>query len=56
MKHVTANTPAEKQNEGHIFENGTRATVNDLLPYDEANKAFEKMDYNITGVEWEAET
>ena len=46
---------AKKQNKGLIFENRNRATVNDLLPDDEANKAFEKTDGNITGVEWEAE-
>ena len=46
---------AEKQNEGLIFENRTGATLNDLLPDDEANEAFDKLDENITGVEWEAE-
>ena len=46
---------AEKQNEGLIFENRTRATVNDILPDDEANEAFKQIDGNITGVEWETE-
>ena len=46
---------AEKQNEGLIFENRTRATVNDILPGDEANEAFDEIDGNITGVEWYAE-
>ena len=46
---------SEKQNEGLIFENHTGATVNDILPYDEANEAFDEIYGNITGVEWEAE-
>ena len=56
MKCVAAMDLAEKQNEGLIFENRTGATVNDLLPDDEANEAFDELDENITGVEWEAET
>ena len=55
MKRVAEMALAEKQNEGLIFENRTRATVNDILPDDEANEAFDKIDGNITGVEWEAE-
>ena len=55
MKRVAAMALAKKQNEGLIFENLTGATVNDILPYDEANKAFDEIDGNITGVEWEAE-
>ena len=46
---------AKKQNEGLIFENRTGATVNDILPYDEANESFDKIYGNITGVYWEAE-
>ena len=42
----------EKQNEGLIFENSTGATVNDILPDDEANEAFNKIDGNIVGVGW----
>ena len=49
------NGPSRKQNEGLIFENRTGATVNDILPDDEANEAFNKIEGNITGVEWEAE-
>ena len=45
----------EKQNEGLIFENRTYATVNDILPDDEENKAFNEIDGNIAGVDWEAE-
>ena len=56
MKRVAAMALAEKQNEGFIFENRTGATVNDILPDDEANEAFEKIDGNITVVDWEAET
>ena len=55
MKRVAAMSLAEKQNKGLIFENRTGATVNDILPYDEANEAFDKIDGNITGVKWEAE-
>ena len=47
---------SEKQNEGLIFENRTGATVNDILPDDEANEAFDELDGNITGMDWEAET
>ena len=38
-----------------IFENRTGATVNGILPDDEANKAFNEIDGNIAGVDWEAE-
>ena len=55
MKRVAAMVLAKKQNEGLIFENRTRATVNYILPDDKANEAFEKIDGNITGVEWEEE-
>ena len=51
MKRVVAMALAKKQNKGLIFENRTGATVNDILPDDEANKAFETIDGNITGVE-----
>ena len=59
MKRVAAMALAEKQNEGLILENRTGAIVNDILPDDEANEAneaFDKLDKNITGVVWEAET
>ena len=39
-----------------IFENRAGVKVKDILPDDEANKAFDKLDRNITGVDWEAET
>ena len=55
MKRVVALALAKKQNEVLIFENRTGATVNDILPDDEANEAFDKIDGNITGVEWGAE-
>ena len=54
MKRVTAMDLAKKQNEGLIFENRTGATVNDILPDDKANEAFDEIDGNIAGVEWEA--
>ena len=54
MKRVAAISIAKENNEGLIFENRTGATVNDILPDDEANKAFDKIDGNITGVKWEA--
>ena len=56
MKRVAEIALAKKQNKGLIFENRTGATVNERLPDDEANKAFDEIDGNITGVEWEAET
>ena len=55
MKRVAAMDLAKKQNEGLIFENRTRATVNNILLDDEVNEAFDKIDGNITGVEWEEE-
>ena len=55
MKLVVVIALAKKQNEGLIFENRTGATVNDILPDDEANEAFGEIDRNITGMEWEAE-
>ena len=56
MKRVEAMALAKIQNKGLVFENRTGTTVNDILPDDEANKAFEKLDENITEVDWEAET
>ena len=56
MKRVAEMDLAEKQNEGLIFENCTCSTVNNILPDDKANKAFNKIDGNIAGVDWEAET
>ena len=56
MKRVAAMALSEKRNEGLIFENRTTATVNNLLSDDKSNEAFDKIDGNITGVEWEAET
>ena len=56
MKRVAGMALAEKQNKGLIFENRTGATVNDILPDDEANKAFGELDGNITGMYWEVET
>ena len=53
MKRVTEMALAKKQNEELIFENLTGATVNDILPDDKANEAFNKIDGNITGVDWE---
>ena len=55
MKRVAAMALAEKQNKGLIFEKCTGARVNYILPDDEANKAFEKIDGNITVVDREAE-
>ena len=55
MKQVAEMASSKKQNEGLILENRTGATVNDFLPDDEANKAFNKIDGNIAGVHWEAE-
>ena len=52
---MAATALSKKQNEGLIFQNRTGTTVNDIMPDDEANKAFEKIDGNITGVEWEVE-
>ena len=34
-------------------DNRTGATVNDILPDDKANETFNKIDGNITGVDWE---
>ena len=54
-KRVAEMDLAKKQNEGLIFENRTRATVNNILTDDEANEAFKEIDRNIAGVEREAE-
>ena len=55
MKRVAAMALAKKQNEGLIFEKRTGATVNNILPDDKVNEAFNKIDRNIAGVDWEAE-
>ena len=46
---------SKKQNGGIVFENCTGTTVNNILTDDEANEEFNKIDGNITGVDWEAE-
>ena len=56
MKRMASMALARKQNEGFIFENRTGATVNDILPDEKANKSFDELDGNITGMDWEAET
>ena len=53
MKQVVTMASAEKQNEGVVFENRTGATVNYILPDDEANEAFNKIYRNIIEVDWE---
>ena len=55
MKRVAAIALAEKQNESLIVENRTGVTVNNILPYDETDEGFDKIERNITGVEWETE-
>ena len=55
MKQLAEISLSKKQNEGLIFENRTGATVNNIFPYDETNKAFNKIDRDIAGVDWEAE-
>ena len=47
---------AEKQNGGLIFENRTGSMVNDIQPDEKVNKELNKLDGNIKGVDWEAET
>ena len=56
MKRVTAIALVKKWNKRLIFENRTGATVKDILPDDKANEAFNKIDGNIGGVDWEPET
>ena len=55
IKRVAAMALAEKQNEGIFFENRTGVTVEDIFPDDQANEAFNKIDRNISGVDWEVE-
>ena len=50
MKRVAEMDLDEKQNGEFIFENRAGATVNDILPDDKANEAFNEIDGNITGV------
>ena len=56
MKRVAEMDLAENRMKAWFFENSTGATVNDLLPDDKSNEAFNELDGNITGVEYEAET
>ena len=49
------NGPSQKTEQRPDFENRTGVTVNDILPDDKANEAFDEIDGNITGVEGEAE-
>ena len=52
MKQVAAMSLAEKR---LVFKNCTGATVNEILPDDEVNEAFNEIDGNFTGVDWKAE-
>ena len=51
MKRVAAMSLAEKQNKGLIFDNHIGVEVKNILPDDDANEAFNKIDGNIAGVE-----
>ena len=55
MNQVAKMAPAKKQNEGLVFENRAGVTVNNIFPDDDANEAFNEIDGNIAGVDWEAE-
>ena len=55
MKQVAVMPIAKKKNEGHIFENRTGVTVNDIFPDDDANEVFNKIYGNTAGVDWEEE-
>ena len=46
---------AEKQNMGPLFLNRTGAMVNNIFPNDKGNKAFNKINGNIAGVDWKGE-
>ena len=54
MKQVAEMDLAGKQNKRQVFENCTDDTVNNIMLGDEANKAFNEIDGNIAGVDWEA--
>ena len=45
----------EKHNQGPIFENCDGVIVKNILPDDDANEAFNEINWNIAGVEWKAE-
>ena len=56
MKRVAEMALSKKQNEESIFENRTGARVNNILTDYEANEAFDELDKNITGMDWELQT
>ena len=47
---------AKTQPEGLFFDNCTGISVEDILPDDDANEAFSKIDRNIVGVECQTDT
>ena len=51
MERVETMALSEKQYEGLVFGNRTSDTVNDILPDDEANEAFNEIYGNIAGVD-----
>ena len=51
MKRLEAMAMAKTQPEGLFFDNCTGISVEDILPDDDANEAFSKIDRNIVGVE-----
>ena len=55
MKLVAAMALSKKKDEGIIFLNHAGVMVNNIFPDDDANEAFNKIDRNIAGVDWEAE-
>ena len=48
------NGPIQEKNEEIFFENHS-VMVNNIFPDEDANKAFNKIDRNISVVDWEAE-
>ena len=55
MKQLAVIALDEKQTEVLVFDNGVGVAVNNILLDNNINEAFEKIDRNIEGVEWEAE-
>ena len=54
MKLVATMALSKKKNKEVFFENHS-VMVNNILPDDDANEAFNKIDRNIAVVDWEAE-
>ena len=55
IKQVEAMALSEKLSEGLVFDHPAGIAVDNIIPNDDANKAFREIEGNISGMVWETE-